>query len=100
MNLFDEDKNFRLKESKVKKRISIDILANFPNKDSISFAQSNRYFPTISTAANKNMDIQDLSSKVRTRSKREQVEGDEADKSVMNIRKYFDPMIYQMLLNP
>ena len=46
------------------------------------------------------MDNHDRSSKVRTRSKRNHAEEDEADMRVMNIRKYFDPMIYQMLLNP
>ena len=46
------------------------------------------------------MDNQDLTSKVRTRTKRDQDEEDVGAMSMMNIRKYFDPTIYQMLSNP
>jgi len=65
MNLFDEDMNFCLNEGNIKRRISIDTLANFPNRNSMIFAQSNRYFSTIPTTVNKNMDNQDLTSDIK-----------------------------------
>jgi hypothetical protein len=100
MNLFSEAKNFCLNEVNIKSRISINTLANFSNRNSMIFAQFNRYFPTISTTINKNMDNQDLTSKIRTRTKRDQDEENGVGMSMMNIRKFFDPTIYQMLLNP
>jgi hypothetical protein len=80
--------------------ITIDTSSDFHYKNSVTFEKSNSHYPSITTTVNKDMNSQDMDSKIRSKNKRVQDEENVASINMTNIRKYFDPTINQILLNP
>ena len=100
MNMFCEGRNLHLNEVKTKEMKIVDSPANFRNNNSITLPQSDHYYPTMTTIVNKEMTNLDITSKAGTKTRRFQYDSNLSNIDTINIRKYFDPTIYQMLLNP
>jgi hypothetical protein len=84
----------------MKDRITIDIPSYFHNKNFGKFARPKQCYLPIATTVSMNMEDQDGTSKIRTGTRRVEYNEDNTDTDKINIRKYFEPTIYRMLLNP
>ena len=99
MNVCREEKNLPLNQVNLKNRITIDTLGNFHNRNFRALVKPKQSNPAIATTVNVDMNDQDIIFKTRTTTRRVEDEEEGTNMDRINIRKYFDPTIYQMLLN-
>jgi class 3 adenylate cyclase len=100
MNVCREEKNLPMNQLNLKNRITIDTSGNFRNRNFNAFVKPKQSNPAIATTVHLNMNDQNVTSKMRTIARRVENKEEDTDINRINIRKYFDPTIYQMLLNP